>query len=157
MTDAQAERWEPLVKEHGLSKAAVEALAPAMSETIHEAIQAQHAATIGAWQDETRADKELGGENYDRSLGEAEAFVLRYAGKGAAKGDEQRQAQETLEFLRTTGGIHHPALRRLLVVADRATRPDGGPTGGSAPKQTSVADRMAALYPNSPEMFKPKE
>jgi len=131
-----------LAKEHNISKAQAEALLGLHGDLAKKAMEAQAEAWNGLqkqWQDEVRADKEIGGAKLTAEVLPAIAKVLDQFG-----GPEVRQA------LDVTGAGNNPAIIKMLYkVANAIT--EGGAVKGN-PVVTAEKKSMAAtFYPNMVE------
>lgn len=88
-----------------------------------------------AWVEEVRADKELGGGNFDASVRAANKAIERF---GSA---------ELRQFLEETGLGNHPQLVRFAARIGRAFAEDSV-AGTSATKPTDAEDPLRKLYPS---------
>lgn len=94
------------------------------------------------WQGEVKADKELGGTNFDVTRANMAKAVSEVMGADAAA---------TFEALKFTGAANHPAIVRLVARFSKAYV-EGTPVGGAAPGSVAnkdFASRVAAMYPSA--------
>lgn len=94
------------------------------------------------WQDEVRADKEIGGTNLDANRSNIAKAITDIMGD---------QAAATFEALKYTGAANHPAIVRLFARMSKVFV-EGGPAAGSAPgagHSKDFATRVAAMYPSA--------
>jgi hypothetical protein len=94
------------------------------------------------WQEQVRADSEIGGTNLDANRSNIAKAITDIMGDKAA---------ETFEALKYTGAANHPAIVRLFARMSKAFV-EGGPASGSAPgagHSKDFASRVAAMYPSA--------
>lgn len=128
--------FKSLAKEIGLSQdnaqkvAAVGAkMAQQFENQVTDAIKSQQT----AWLEELRNDKDLGGDNFDESIGIANKAFDTFG------------SPELKEFLQKSGAGNHPALVRWAYKVGKAISEDtlvNGQQGGQAP------DPLTKLYPS---------
>jgi hypothetical protein len=99
---------------------------------------AQHATMVKGWGDQSKADKEFGGDAFDQNRAVARKALDTFGSK------------ELVELLNTSGLGNHPEIIRTFYRAGKAISegrfiPAGGRTGTHTPEQ-SLASR---LYPDS--------
>lgn len=137
---------EPSAVERVTAFAKAENLAPASAQKVLELAQAENAAfvekqkadytaKITGWETAVKADPELGGANFSRTLTRTVAVLDRF-------GD-----QELKEALKSTGFGNYPALVRFVDKIGAAMANDT-PTGGNAGLTPSKKSDAQALYPN---------
>lgn len=90
--------------------------------------------TVKGWEDESRADQEIGGTKLDENLSAAKKLIDSH---GSAK---------LLDVFNLTGvGSHPEVIRFLAKIAKEVNEP--GPVSG-APVATAPVDAASTLYPN---------
>lgn len=94
------------------------------------------------WQGDVKADKELGGQNYDAMRSTIAKAVTEVGGE---------QAAEIFEAFKLTGAGNHPAIVRLVFrMSKLVVEPDhvagGAPADG---KGKDFASRVQAMYPSA--------
>lgn len=138
---ASLDTFGALAKEHGLTKAQGEALLGLHGDLAKKAMEAQAEAWAGLqkqWQDEARADKDIGGSKLTAEVLPAIAKVLDQFG-----GPEVRQA------LDVTGAGNNPAIIKMLFkVANAIT--EGGAVKGN-PVVTEKKSMASLFYPSMTE------
>lgn len=88
------------------------------------------------WVEALKADKDVGGQNWDASLKHAAKFMGRYA------------SPELKQFLTDSGLGNHPELVRMAVAAGKALAEDTvAGTGGSPSAKPSQQEVLDTLYP----------
>lgn len=105
LSDADKERIESYVKDQGLSKEAAQELIKSQSEAIdgfYDSLQSQHESLVKDWAEQVKTDKELGGENYNRSIELAKRVAHRFG------------SEKFIEVLDSSGYGNHPELIRML-------------------------------------------
>lgn len=142
LTDADVKLFEVEAKSLGLTQ-------PQAQKLVDERVQMVHD-TSARFLDELKADKDLGGANFERTKGLAEqgrnAFLL---------GMPEAERDEILGWFNRTGLGNHKALVRAfarlgkLVAEDKPLQAAGG-DGKPKPKPGSTAEATAVLYPNTP-------
>lgn len=96
------------------------------------------------WGKEIMSDKELGGENYKYTRANLNRFIKTFG--GGPQG-------ELVQVLERTGLGQHPAIVRAFNEVGKAIGEDNRFVSGRAPKRARTkADRLRAMYNNSPEM-----
>lgn len=91
--------------------------------------------TPDRWLDDAKADKEIGGDNWERTTQNAVRFVNAYA------------TDRLKEFLDASGGGNHPEIIRIFAKAGELIREDNPASGGAAGKG-KPADPAHVLFPN---------
>lgn len=128
----------PVAKELGLSNAKLQKLADAYAPLVtarveaalqqsQEAIFENHRNQVSQWVDAVKADKELGGADFQKKIGRAALTLERFG------------TPELREFLSETKLGSHPEMVRLCFNISKQLIEDGGlvrgaPTGGGKPK-----------------------
>ena len=107
--DAKAiELASPVFKELGLTQEnaqKVVGLYTELTKQLDERTATQRAETIADWLKQAKADKEIGGAKWSKSLEQAQSIVNKYADA------------ETRQFLEETGLGNHPGLIKMLAKA----------------------------------------
>lgn len=101
--------------------------------------------TQGEWQATVKADKELGGQNFDATR----ATITK--GIQAVFGKDTQSADAAFEAFAYTGAGNHPALVRLMYRVGKMLS-EGDPVNGGAPadgKGKDFSSRVAAMYPSA--------
>lgn len=124
--------FETVSKEIGLSQKGAERLV-AIQTKLQEKQAERTAATIAGWAKDVKADKELGGNEYDAKMAVARESL-------AAFGDEQLGV-----LLDKTGIGNHPAMIRFMYRAGVAMGEGKVHRGAAA---TGKPDAASILYPN---------
>lgn len=124
--------FETTAKEIGLSQKGAEKLV-AIQTKLQEKQAERTAATIAGWAKDVKADKELGGNEYDAKMSVARESL-------AAFGDEQLSV-----LLDKTGIGNHPAMIRYMYRAGQAMGEGKFHRGGA---QVGKQDAASILYPN---------
>ena len=126
---AQVEAFTPLAKELGLTQDQAQKLVDLQLAQTTAAQTAQQAAwqqTVDAWAAETRADKEIGGAQFDANIGAAAKAIDKFGSPAL------RQA------LDTSGMGNHPAFVKFCVAVGKqmseGTFASGNAGSGGAPK-----------------------
>lgn len=141
--DASAvDRLTAFAKGQGLDpKAAQSALEYANAETLAalERQKADYTAKVTGWETSVKADTELGGANYNRTLARTQAVLDRFAKPGSHKyADEFRAA------LNSSGFGNYPAFVWLIDQIGASMENDStkhAPSGGQT-SQVPLADRL---------------
>jgi hypothetical protein len=135
LDQAAIEAFTPLAKELGLTQEQAQALVDLDSERqtrshneMQDAIDAMHE----GWIDEVKADKELGGANFDESIQTARTFINGYADP------------ELIDVLNETGMGNHPAVVRLFYNLGKSMKEDNVNLGAvrGDQEEVSLAKRM---------------
>lgn len=95
------------------------------------------AATVQQWATDARADKEIGGADFDKNLGAARAALSAFGNP------------ELLQLLDQTGLGNHKAVIGAFVRIGKAMAEDGriaSAGGGSAPREMTERDYMASVF-----------
>lgn len=110
----------------------LDVMAPAIAERQQAALQAM----TSEWAETSKADKEFGGEKLGENLAIAKTALDKFA------------TPEFTKLLNDTGLGNHPEVLRVFYRAGKAISADTVVTGKQAP---APADRLAALYDNTPK------
>ena len=90
--------------------------------------------TVQGWVDEAKADKEIGGTNFDGTVKNAQRFLTAHG------------TPELREYLNASGGGNHPELIRVFAKAGAMIREDN-PAAGGAEGSSKPVDAAHALFP----------
>ena len=142
---AAIDAFTPIAKDLGLTQAQAQRLVDVyagQADRVAQGLQAKHAETVAGWQQEARADPDIGGAKLPETI----AHGMRAL--------DQFGSPELSTLMDQTGLGNHPAVIRFFAavgqqVADDAIDPNPSPGGGRAEPR----DAAAILYPND----KPKE
>lgn len=104
-----------------------------VAETASETISQQFADQQKQWQDEVKADAQLGGANFQKTLGEISKLVEQY-------GDD-----DLVQVMAATGAGNNIAVIRFLNKVAGVVNEGAPATGGPTQQEASVAQR---LYPS---------
>ncbi len=134
------ERVTSFAKESKLEPATAQkvlALADAEVAAHVQKVKTDYEAKITGWESEVKADPELGGANYERTLMRSKTVIDRF-------GDPA-----FVEVLKSTGFGNYPALVRFINKIGAAMESDGGirPGNNGSGGEKSLAERM---YPDLP-------
>lgn len=99
--------------------------------------------TVTGWESQLKADKDIGGTNFDANIGKARKALDKYG------------TPELKKYLYESGLGNHPELVRAFVKVGAAISEDTV-AGGAAPQPTSNESQEDFLRRNYPSMF-PKE
>lgn len=142
------ESFKGLVKELGLPTDTAQKLVDFVASNQKAAVEAQRAEverTQKTWIDSLKADKEIGGQEFDSNIQVARKAVERF-GSGELKA-----------FLEETGLGNHPAMVRAFYRIGKAIAEDSiSGTSNGAPAALASSDEAfyRSLYPNTPQFFK---
>jgi hypothetical protein len=151
--DALAGEFKKFAKEQGLdpekAQASFEHLVKTRATTVEglktRAAEA-HQQRVKGWSEALKADKEVGGAQYDQNVTIAMKAVTKFG------------SPEFTEFLNKTGLGSHPEMVRLMLRVGKAISEDtiAGATGNASAKtEDSQDEKLRRQYPNSPGLFKP--
>lgn len=154
-TDKPAESAEPVVPEAyefampegiSLDKAAADEFSAVAKELKLDQATAQKVADVGikmaqrqqevfettkaAWAEQSRTDKEIGGDNFDQSMAVALKTLNAFG------------SPELKDVLNASGLGNHPAVIKLLVKAGKAISDDGFVSGSPKGAETDMAKKM---------------
>jgi hypothetical protein len=91
----------------------------------------------GAWKDEVKADKEIGGQNFDQTRVEVGRFFNAFDKDGSVR-----------KAISQLGLGNHPAIVRLAVRAAKLLREDGVVAAGGPGGERSEEDKLRSKYPS---------
>lgn len=111
-------------------------LGPKLADKLVATQQAQFKTVVEGWANETRADKELGGDKLGENLAIAKKAVETFGTPALTK------------LLNESGLGNHPEVIRAFVKAGRALSQD---THVQADDRGNNAEALAKLYPNHPK------
>lgn len=138
--DAKAiELASPVFKELGLTQEnaqKVVGLYTELTKQLDERIATQRAETIADWLKQAKADKEIGGAKWSKSLEQAQSIVNKYADA------------ETRQFLEETGLGNHPGLIKMLAKAG-ANFSEGSFVAQGANGSSATKTLEQVFYPES--------
>lgn len=124
----------PLFKELNLTKDQAQKLVDLKAQEVQSQLEA-HNTRVQEWTDAVKNDKELGGENFDKSIGIAKLGIDK-VGSPALK-----------ELLETYGLGSHPELVRAFYKVGKLAQEDNPESGARASdSKKSIVDR---LYPTT--------
>lgn len=133
--------FSEVAKELDLSQGAAQKILDAIAPKVSERFAAKQAEAIESWKaglaDETRADKELGGEKLNENLAVAEKAIAAFG------------TPKLRELLVESGLGNHPEIIRAFYKAGKAISEDKFVPGGKAPTKGET-NAAKALYPNQP-------
>jgi len=136
LDEGALDKAKPIFAELGLNQEQAQKLVDLQAEMVKGNVTAQtesHDSQVAAWQEEAKADKEFGGDNFDESLGVAKKALETFA-------DDAFK-----EVLDSTGLGNHPAVIRTMWKIGKTLLEDvPGSTGGNS---STPKDRVSQLYP----------
>ena len=140
---ADAETIAAFARKHGFSTEQATELLTHQEELAGGVLERQKqnlATTTAKWLDETKADKDLGGDNYNTTL----THVKRAMDKFAPEGSKLRT------LLNESGYGNHPEWVRFVSAIGKAMAEDraGGLGTGGGNKQLTEEERALRLYPS---------
>jgi hypothetical protein len=121
LTDADMDRIAAYAKEQGLSKDAANKLVEVEAEakeTFMNDLQQEHDQRAEEWVNQVKADKELGGQNFEQSVSLAKKAAEKFGGEGF------------IEMLNESGFGNHPEVVRVFSRIGRAMNDDDFVKGG---------------------------
>jgi hypothetical protein len=127
--------YEGIARELDLSQEKAQALLDKVSPVIRERQEALVAAQKAKWAEDTKADKEFGGTNFDQNLGVARTALDKFG------------TPELKELVNVTGIGNHPELIRFFYRVGKAISEDtfvGGHKDGAVAPRTfdQMADKL---------------
>lgn len=128
----------PEFKELGLTNKAAQKLADRFIAVQAKRAEAQAKSwgeRVSAWADEAKADKDIGGANWDATVTAARRAVDVYG------------TPQLREYLNVTGGGNHPEVIRFMAKVG-ATVTEDSPADGGAGGKGRPADPAHVLFPN---------
>jgi len=131
--DAEAsEAFKALAKEQGMSKETAQALLQFdadRSAKLMQSLEEAHTAEVDGWENDTRADQEIGGAKLDDTLSTA-AKAIDMFGKDTG----------IRELMNDTGLGNHPAVVKVFARIGKAISEDSLLTGRESEQPKSAAD-----------------
>jgi hypothetical protein len=127
----------PLFKELKLNQEQAQKLVDLQAKSVQKFTESQTSQrndTIVGWENDIKADKDIGGDNFDQNLSIAKEAVDKFG------------TPELTKFLADSGAGSHPEIVRMFVKIGNLTREDN-PNGGSPTAQST--DIVKRLYPNN--------
>jgi hypothetical protein len=123
----------PIMQEAGLTQEQAQKMVSAYASHVEGQNQGQieaHNAQVKQWGEELKADKEIGGDNYEENMAVARQAVEKFG------------SEEFVKFLDQTGLGNHPEMGRLLVKVGKLTQEDSpGNSGAGAGEEQDIAKR----------------
>lgn len=136
LDDATKASFKQLAKQHNLSQSAAQGLIDLHTQVVTAALD-ESRKVVAAWAEEVRADKDLGGANYDSTLADVKRAMGRF-GTPALR-----------ELLNSSGLGNHPEVVRFVAAVGKSFKEDSVvPTHGQ-PAPTGEEAVLRTLYPNS--------
>lgn len=136
LDDGVIGKFSEVAKELNLPQDKAQKVLDVMAPAIAERQQAALQAMTSEWAETSKADKEFGGEKLGENLAIAKTALDKFA------------TPEFTKLLNDTGLGNHPEVLRVFYRAGKAISADTVVTGKQAP---APADRLAALYDNTPK------
>jgi len=127
----------PIFKELGLSQEQAQKLVDFQAKQVQAGSQGQVDAfnqMMNDWQDQSRNDKEFGGDKFEESVGVARSAIDKFG------------TPELKQLLEEHGVGNHPEVIRFMVKVGRLTAEDV--PGGAVAPTSKAQDRVSLLYPN---------
>ncbi len=127
------EKFLPIISEMGLSQKGAQQLIDLQAEVAQAAHDAQAAAweeTQTGWTEASKADKEIGGVDFDANLAVAHTFLEKFG------------TPALVTALEATGLGNHPELIRLFFRGGKELENDTMSRGGASAPVSSLAERM---------------
>lgn len=137
LDEKAVEAFGPLVNEMGLNKEQTQQLATAFAGLKQAEAQGQGEAfsnQLEAWYDESKSDKEFGGDKFEESS------------KLAVQAVDKFGTPELKELMNETGFGNNPEFIRFMYRVGKAIQEDNPGNGGNGP--TGSRDRVSVLYPS---------
>lgn len=116
LSESDKERIAAFVKEQGLSKEEAENYVKQNEQIISghlERLSQKHTEMVDSWAEQSKADKEIGGDNLSRSLDDANFAIKKFAGN----------ASEFKSMLDQNGFGSHPEVIRIFSRIGKELRP----------------------------------
>lgn len=141
ISQEDVERIAKVAEEQGLSKDVAQMLINERAEALEglaNAFLSQSESTRAEWKESTLSDKEIGGDNIDKTVRRANSFLDKYA------------TPELRELIEAEGFGNHPEVLRFLSRAGASMENDSSVIGGKAPVNNtrSIED---IFYPSMKE------
>lgn len=134
---ALLEKAAPIFKELGLSQDAAQKLVDFQAGLVKEGEQSQTDAfnnLIEGWQDESKNDKEFGGDKFDENIGIAKLAIDKFG------------TPEFKQLMEDHGVGNHPEMIRFMLKIGTLLKEDV--PGGFSAATSEKKDRISTLYPN---------
>jgi len=126
----------PLFKELGLTQEQAQKLVDFQAKQVQAGSQSQVDAfnqLMDDWQDQSRNDKEFGGDKFDENVAVARNAIAKFG------------TPELKQLLEEHGVGNHPEVIRFMVKVGKLTAEDV--PGGTTTPQSKAQDRVSILYP----------
>lgn len=130
------EQAGPLFKELGLDQAGAQKAVDFYANLVQEGVRSQtdQASQMrNDWVDQSKTDKEFGGDNFEQSISVAQTAINKFG------------TPELKQLLETTGVGNHPEVIRLMWNVGKLIQEDI--PGGNAGSPTEKKDRVSIMYP----------
>lgn len=142
-----AEGFKALFKDANLNQKQAQAMFSAYEKEMkemHENQKSQFEKLKASWVEEVKADRELGGQNFDTTKLNIGRVMEKYGNA------------ELKDYLNKTGIGLHPSFVRFINKVGAAIGNDTNFVNGKggAPAQRSDEEKLRAMYPNSPDLFR---
>ena len=127
----------PLFKELKLNQEQAQKLVDLQAKSVQKFTECQTSQfneTIAGWEKGIKADKEIGGDNFDKNLAIAKEAVDKFG------------TPELTKFLADSGAGSHPEIVRMFVKIGNLTKEDNPGSGSPTAQSTDIVKR---LYPNN--------
>ena len=127
----------PLFKELGLNQDQAQKLVDFQAKQAKAGSQSQvdtFNQLMNDWQEQSKSDKEFGGDKFDENVGIARAAVDKFG------------TPELKQLLEEHGVGNHPEVIRFMVKVGKLTAEDV--PGGTTTPTSKAQDRVSLLYPN---------
>lgn len=134
---ALLEKAAPIFKELGLSQDAAQKLVDFQAEMVKEGEQSQtdtFNTLVEGWQNESKNDKEFGGDKFDENIGIAKLAIDEFG------------TPEFKELMEDHGVGNHPEMIRFMLKIGTLLKEDV--PGGFSAATSEKKDRVSTLYPN---------
>ena len=131
LSDADMERIDSYSKEQGLSKEAGQKLVEQMNDSRQEYVdgmQKEFKQQVQNWGNDVKTDKEMGGENFEKSVGFAKDALKKFG------------TEELISNLDSSGFGSHPEIVRVFARIGKAMGPDNLIHGGAVKQERSMED-----------------
>lgn len=135
MDQQRLDAFLPIFKEQGFSQEQAQAMVGQHASAMLQA-SSDADTLVAGWETASRADPEIGGEQYDANMGIAKGALTKFG------------SPELEQLLTDSGLAQSPEMRRFLFRVGKTMQPDS-PGGNTAPAQAAPADRVSVMYPNA--------
>lgn len=136
---------QAFAKEHGINAKAAQAILDGRNAAVvanRQADEAAYTKLVQGWENEIKADKEMGGDSYDANTALMDKTLKSFA------------SEQFLKDLESSGLIHQPEFRRFLLRVGKSGAEDGlSAARTSANQQSHQASEDAALKARYPSMY----